>query len=251
MYKDGSNMFSTLEKSIVNNDPYELQTMFSGLVVGQNYEYTVNYVDSSWPCVVTPQSGSFVAKSSTKTVKTNIGFCYPTGECVANDTDAILTYSSNSIYDASNKKFVSLNFSLDSDDCLVSTTYSDDFSLVCNNCLPVSSYNVAISGGPVMTLPISCCSGTRLVIANVSGAVPKVQHAYYFDALSSNVSLQAPSSGYVTFKDSQSYNVFAIANTNLSEYDEGLIRFRLVNQSDSVETIDYLAIKCGNGECPT
>jgi hypothetical protein len=250
-YKDNANLVNTLEKSITSNNPYELHTMFSGLVVGQNYDYVVNYVDSNWPVVVTPQSGSFIAKNLTKSIKTNVAFCYPTGECVSNNTDAILSYSSNSIYDNSDKKFITINFDLTSSDCSMPTVYGEDFNLICDNCFPQSSYSVSISGGPIMTLPISCCSGTRLITTNISGAVPKIQHAYYFEPLSPNVSIQSPSSGYVTFKDSGSYNVFAISNINLSEYDEGLIRFRLINTSDSVENIDYLAIKCGNAECPT
>lgn len=250
-YKDGSSVVESLDKSIATHIPYELTTVFSGLIVGQTYDYNMNYVNSNWPVVVTPQSGTFIAQKETKSVKTNIGFCYPTGTCVSENTDAILTYSSNSLYNNSNQKFITLNFNLDSSNCLLSTVYSEDFNLLCNNCLPQSSYNISISGGPIMTLPISCCSGTRLLITSVSGAVPKVRHRYFFEALSSNVSLQTPSSGYVTFKDTNSYNVFAIADVNLFEYDEGLISFRLVNESDLTETIDYLAIKCGGSDCPT
>lgn len=42
-----------------------------------------------------------------------------------------------------------------------------------------------------------------------------------------------------------------IANTSLSNYDEGVVRFRLFNENNGTEANDYLGIKCGPNECAT
>jgi hypothetical protein len=229
---------------------YQLKSSISGLIVGESYKYNINYIDSNWPTVVSAQSGSFIATDPTKNVYTDIGFCYPSGECSSDTRDAILKYKNNSLYDKSNTKFISFNMSVEPSGCNGSKSYSDDFTVKCLDCLPNIEYRVNFSGSPIMALPVGCCSGTRLMLVNINGAIPGDVHKYEFSSLSPNVTFNIPFSGYTTFQQGGSGTIMAIANTTLTNYDEAVVKFKLSNEATGFEANDYLGLKCGP-ECAT
>lgn len=113
----------------VGNNTYILNSRLNNLIPGENYKYTISRVDSNWPVVVSRQSGEFLATTDTRTIKTDIGFCYPSGSCAADNRDTILVYKENSLYDGSKNKFVTLNMNVQQTSCSNSVIYSNDFTL--------------------------------------------------------------------------------------------------------------------------
>jgi hypothetical protein len=128
--------------------------------------------------------------------------------------------------------------------CSNTTTYSNDFTLNCNNCLPITDYVVSFSGSPVLTLPVGCCSGTKLLSVNVSNAMPGDNHTYQFISASPAITL-VPSSGNIVFQNSGQANLLTVANINLENQSQAVIQFKLTNTSNALEAMDYLAVKCG------
>jgi hypothetical protein len=244
----GSNDGITLNSA--SKGAFSLRAKVSGLLVGEKYEYTVNYLDSNWPVVVTPQSGSFIATQDNKIIYTDVGFCFPSGECAMNTKDVILKYRTNSLYNKNPTEFVSVNVSVQQSGCSQSVAYGKDYKIECNDCVPNNPVNITISGGPLLNLG-SCCSGTRLMLVNISGASYSDRYKYEFLSLTDNVTFNQPSSGYLTFTKNGSGVIMGIANTSLSNYDEGVVRFRLFNENNGMEANDYLGIKCGPNECAT
>ncbi len=244
----GSNDGITLNSA--SKGAFSLRAKVSGLLVGEKYEYTVNYLDSNWPVVVTPQSGSFIATQDNKIIYTDVGFCFPSGECAMNTKDVILKYRTNSLYNKNPTEFVSVNVSVQQSGCSQSVAYGKDYKIECNDCVPNNPVNITISGGPLLNLG-SCCSGTRLMLVNISGASYSDRYKYEFLSLTDNVTFNQPSSGYLTFTKNGSGVIMGIANTSLSNYDEGVVRFRLFNENNGIEANDYLGLKCGPNECAT
>ena len=244
----GSNDGITLNS--VSNGAFSLRTKASGLLVGEKYEYSVNYLDSNWPVVITPQSGSFIATQDNKIIYTDVGFCFPSGECSINTKDVILKYRTNSLYNKNRTEFVTVNISVQQSGCPQSIAYGKDYKIECNDCVPNNPVSVAISGGPLLNLG-SCCSGTRLMLVNIKGASSSDRYKYEFSSLTNNVTFNQPSSGYLTFTKNGSGVIMGIANTSLDNYDEGVVRFKLSNENNGIEANDYLGLKCGPNECAT
>lgn len=246
--------FSSNNVTLTNTNSATTTATISNTIPYKSYSYELENIDSNWPVVVYPISGTTYSTTNSISIPMQLAFCASTGICPQDADLPVLAYT------VDNSSFADLGYpnkhslfrlKVSETECDTKVLYSSPVRLSCLDCLPEPTYDIAISGGPIMSLPLSCCSGNRLIVTSVSGAAPKAQHSYYFESLSNNITLQSPYSGYITFKDSGTHNVFVIANTNLSEYDEGLIKFRLVNNTDSTENIDYLAIKCGVGDCPT
>jgi hypothetical protein len=244
----GSNDGITLNS--VSKGAFSLRTKASGLLVGEKYEYSVNYLDSNWPVVITPQSGSFIATQDNKIIYTDVGFCFPSGECAINTKDVILKYRTNSLYNKDRTEFVTVNISVQQSGCPQSIAYGKDYKIECNDCVPNNPVSVAISGGPLLNLG-SCCSGTRLMLVNIKGASSSDRYKYEFSSLTNNVTFNQPSSGYMTFTKNGSGVIMGIANTSLDNYDEGVVRFKLSNENNGIEANDYLGLKCGPNECAT
>lgn len=229
-----------------DDNVYTLQSVVNNLIPGESYKYTVNYVDSNWPTIISRQSGEFKAVSSTKLLKTNLGFCYPSGSCVG-ETDAILTYKNNSVYNKSGKKFLTVNLNVDAVDCSVPRAYSDDFTLVCDNCLPLH-FSVQLSGAPSITLDQPCCSGSRIMTANAFGVIPGDTYAYYLTSTSNKITF-SPSSGTVSFPYSGSGSLMYTMNSVMTSGDQSIINIRLINNTSNIEATDYLAVRCDNESC--
>jgi len=233
-----------------NNAPdynFELNSQLSGLIPGESYKYNINYVDSNWPCVVSRQSGEFLATTHTKTIRTNIGFCLPSGSCLDSNDETILTYKSNKLYDKIDKKFITLNMSLDALDCSVPRVYSNDFTLFCEGCASMNSLNVKFAGYPTVSLSGCACSGTQLASVSVTGAIPGNTYDYLFTSSNNKLSF-SPVSGTVTFGPSGSGDIMSIMNLAFNMDDKAVVQMKLKDKSNNIETTDQLAVQCVNNE---
>lgn len=231
------------------NSIYSLNSIISNLIPGESYKYNINYIDSNWPCIVSKQSGEFSAFSSSKIIKTNIGFCYPSGSCVTDSKDAILTYSTNSLDNQLNRKFITLNVSVDAVDCSIPRAYSDNFTLLCESCLPMNKLNVDFSGYPTVSLSGCSCSGTQLALVTVTGAIPNTNYDYIFSSSSNKLTL-SPSSGTTSFGSSGSGSIMSIMNLSFSSGDKSVVQMKLRDTSSNIEAVSQLAVQClANQSC--
>jgi hypothetical protein len=226
------------------NNNYQLTTTVSNLIPGQEYTYTITGLDGNWPMVVSKQSGEFLAVTSNKLVQTDLSFCFPSGSCAIDSRDVYLNYRSNSLYKNSDKKFFKLNMSIEPKNCDAPPTISEDFSVVCNNCLPETNLSVAISGSPILTLPLNCCSGTRLISANVTGAVPGESHSYNWISASNNIVL-SPSSGTVLLNKNGAGSIMALMSTSLTNREQAILECRVTNSVSNAQATNFVVVRCG------
>lgn len=235
------------ETTLTSGVFHTLNSVVNNLIPGESYKYNINYVDSNWPCVITRQSGEFKAVSSSRMIKTDIGFCYPSGSCSQNTEDAILTYRNNAIYDQSNSKFITLNVSVDAVDCSVPRVYSDTFTLLCEGCLPMNQLNTNFSGYPTVSLSGCACSGTQLAIVSVTGAVPNQTYDYTFTS-SSNKLTFSPTSGSTVFGASGSGTIMSVMNLSFASGDKSVVQMRLRDPVNSIESVSQLSVQCLNSQ---
>jgi hypothetical protein len=226
------------------NNNYQVNTTVSNLNPGQRYTYTINGLDGNWPMVVSKQSGEFLAVSSNKLVQTDLSFCFPSGSCAIDNRDVYSNYRSNSVYKNSNKKFFNFNMSIRPKSCDVAPVISEDFSVVCNNCLPDTNLSVAISGAPILTLPLNCCSGTRLIAANITGAVPGESHTYNWISGSENIIL-SPSSGTLLLNKNGVGSIMALMSTNLTNREQAILECRVRNTVSNSQANSFVVVRCG------
>jgi len=238
-----SNAF-TLSSPGVNR--YQLSTSAQNLIPGETYSYSLNYVDSNWPTIVSKQSGQFVAVGSSKNIVTELQFCFPSGSCAINTTD-VMPYRVSPITSNTNK-YTTINLSIVDNTSATAPTISDDFTLTCANCLPNVNYSVLFSGGPTMVLPTNCCSGNQVVRVNISGAIPGDAHTYELTSSSPNVSFM-PNSGQVIFKQGGVGTIVSMMSTALSTEESAIAQCKLTNVSSNIEAVDFLVIKCGANAC--
>ncbi len=63
-----------------SGDSVSIVANVSGLVIGSEYSYYFDTVDNNWPCNISPQSSSFIAKSVTQTISSVFTFANPKAE---------------------------------------------------------------------------------------------------------------------------------------------------------------------------
>lgn len=233
------------EISITSSDqnPFELSSLVTDLIPGEIYRYTVNRVKSNWPCVVSKRSGEFMAISSNKLLKTNIGFCYPSGSCNANNADVFASYSNDGLGGTANKKYITLNLSVEPVNTLAAKLYSDDFTLLCEGCLPMNSLNAHFINTPSISLSGCACSDPQLAMVSVTGAVPSNVYEFIFSSPSELVSF-SPASGTTSFGASGSGLLMTVMNLSLASGDQSVVQFRLKDKTSNDEVSDNLAVQC-------
>lgn len=237
---------STSEHTLsgAGNNKYQLSTSFNKLTPGETYKYNINCLDGNWPAVVSKQSGEFLAVSENKSIKTDISFCFPSGACAIDDRDVYKNYRSNAEYKNSPTKFLNLNVSITPKNCLTTTSTSEEFVLTCNNCLPNTNLNAVISGSPVITLPLGCCSGTKLFAVNINGGIPNELHTYTITSSSPQI-VFSPSSGNIIFDNTGTESIISLMTTSLSNREQGIAEFKVVNTISNIESNSFSVIRCG------
>lgn len=236
-----TNAVSTTVLSSAGTTRYQLVTSGQNLVPGERYTYSVNYVDANWPTVVYPQSGSFVASSNSKIITTDIQFCFPSGSC--NNVLGSMPYTGNS---ASNNRYVKLNISLEDPTIPNAPVRTDDFTVSCANCFPSINYSIFMSGAPNLVLPLSCCTGTRIMKVDVTGAIPGDRHSYFMGSSSSNITF-SPESGSLFVRPNGSGTFFNMMTSTMPSGTSAIVTCKIVNESSNIESTEFMVVRCSTG----
>ena len=109
------------------------------LIPGETYIYVLDTVENNWPIVIENHSGSFKAANSTQVIESLFTFCPTSGLCSDASDPSIkqISYDDNScfVFDT-DQKYASFNLTLDPTSYGEHNFVSENYMLVCDNCLP-------------------------------------------------------------------------------------------------------------------
>lgn len=239
--------------SLTSSNITSITGSFSGLVPNTLYSYSFNCVDSNWPTVLKPISGSFIATSGTDTVSSQLMFCSPSGNCV-NGTEGLLPYTIDTLADKDfNQKKLRTDLILTLTSECGGSTSSKRSIVECDNCLPCVKYaNVLFEDSPSITFDENCCVGQKLLRVNVTNSVPGDRYTYKFNAVSGvgvNTITFNPSSGEIYFGSGGIGYVNTICNVDLSDHAQTLLSFELAHDNSATKIMDNIVLVCNNSDC--
>lgn len=230
--------------SITNSNTYTVSSTIDGLITGKSYNYEYDSINSNWPTVIEPISGTFIASSGSKQISSKLTFVYPSGDALG--VNGLLDYTTNEVnqtYDP----YVTMNLLVESNDCEQDTASSRDFTATCDNCLPcLSCASAYFSGYPIMTLATGCCSGTKVMLVNVSGAVPFDNYIYALTGINGNASF-SPATGLINFANGGSGVIQTLMTTSLINNQKTIVNVSLTHLDTNITNKSSLAIVCGTG----
>lgn len=226
---------------------------FSGLVPNTLYSYAFECLDSNWPSILKPISGSFIASSSVESIVSQLMFCSPSGDCIPG-TEGLLPYSLDSSADkAFNQKklYTDLRLRLNSECGDIVT--SKKCSIECNNCLPCVRYaNILFQNSPTITLDSDCCEGQKLLRVNVTNAIAGDRYTYQFSnagGVGVNSMVFNPSSGEIYFGSGGVGTINTICSVDLMDHSQTLLNCELTHTDTNNKVMDTIVLVCNNSAC--
>lgn len=149
----------------------------SGLLPNTKYIYEFLGAGANWPTILNNSSGIiFTNNATTKTIKTNVKFCFGTGVCPS-DSPEVLDYTVDSCSNLSGL-YTNLNFILKDFDTK-QELYNDIIEVTCSGCIP--RLDISLPNSVSITN-----SNTYPISAVVSGLIPKQTYNYSFTGVDSN-----------------------------------------------------------------
>jgi hypothetical protein len=239
--------------SLSSSNKVSITGSFSGLIPNTLYNYSFTALDSNWPSLLKPISGSFVSSSTSETITSALMFCSPSGNCPSGTAD-LLPYSLDTLAEKDfyqKKLYANLALNLTSE-CGDNVT-SKQLVVECNNCLPCVTYaNAIFSGSPTISLDDVCCSGQKLLSVNVTNAIPGDKYIYDFNHTSGvgvNSIAFNPISGEMYFGSGGVGTINTIASIDLVNYAQTLINFELTHSLSNTKVFDTIGLVCNTGSC--
>lgn len=242
-------------KTSVPDYVYSTTVTVSGVRPNESYDYVFGGLDSNWPTIVSPISGTFKldsdATSNMYAIPVNIMFCTPTGICPPG-TEGLIDYEyDNYAQKKLNKGILStkLNLTVTPKNCEFPDRTSDVWTLECNDCLPCFSYcNLNFYDSPEMYLESTCCSGNKLLTVNVDGANPGDEYKYTFSTTTPEFISFAPTTGLIYFNNTGAGNLNTIMTTEFVAGQQGVVNCTLEHVDTGINAINFLVVRC-SGEC--
>ena len=122
------------------NNYYFFSPQLSGLIPGEEYQYSVNSLGGNWPVLISPMSGIIKSSSDNNNIEMVINFCPATGYCPPGTNGLLTNYTLNADADVSNfyehNYFTVLNLSIKQLNYPYSSSTSDQMVIRCKDCLP-------------------------------------------------------------------------------------------------------------------
>lgn len=239
--------------SLSSSNIANISGVFAGLVPNTLYNYSFNCLDSNWPSILQPLSGSFIATSTSETISSQLMFCSPSGNCSGNQV-GLLPYTLDNqaekdFYQDKLRTILVLNLTSECGD----NSSSKECVIECNNCLPCVRYaNAIFSSSPVITLDGGCCVGQKLLTVNISNSIPGNKYTYKFSTPSgvgvNNITFN-PISGEMYFGGDGAGDINTICNVDLINNTKTLINFELTHSLTDTKVIDSVILSCTDGSC--
>lgn len=113
---------------------YSFRPTITGLRPYESYLYSWKVISSNWPVVTNAISGELKPASSVGTINSTMAFCPTTGSC-SNLTLPYTLHSQCSLEQRSDP-YITLQLSIQSRSFDASESLSDQFTIICDDCLP-------------------------------------------------------------------------------------------------------------------
>jgi hypothetical protein len=239
--------------SLTSSNIVNITGSFSGLIPNTLYSYNFSALDSNWPSILKPISGSFIANSTTETIVSQLMFCSPSGRCPSG-TPNLLDYTLDSSAEKDfNQKKLHTNLVLNLNSECGDSVSSKECVIECNGCLPCIRYATAVfSGSPAITLGEDCCAGQKLLRVNISNAIPGDKYVYAFSTTSgvgvNNITF-SPQSGEIYFGSGGVGAVNSICSVDLIQNSQTLLNFELTHVISNNKVLDSIGLVCSTGLC--
>lgn len=124
----------TIKPQIVNLRPYE------------TYKYQWKVVSSNWPVVASPASGELKPASPTGTINASLFFCPTTGIC--SDFTLPYTLPDEGTIEKLENPYATLQLSIQASSFDGAESLSDQFTIICDDCLPKPRISISGVGAP-------------------------------------------------------------------------------------------------------
>jgi hypothetical protein len=241
---------SSLIVNTPNTNWINFNTIISGLIPGQTYNYKYLNINSTWPTIVVPYTGNFTANDNSYTLATKALFCPTTGMCPTTTTSGLMT--PYNIYNVSSnvrrtlaEDLIATNIRLSIvNNNYPSTTYSSEPMVIkCDNCLPPLVYPDIEFGSSTLTLSTGCCSGTYPIIVDLDNIYAGDRYNYAFSSSSNKVTFM-PTTGSLSFGSGTNQSFNAILINNLAKNDRAIIQISLTHTDTGYSDTDFMTISC-------
>lgn len=165
-------------------------TNLTNTIPGRVYTYSVQSIDTNWPVLIYPYSGTMLAASDTESLSFNLRFCDATSLCPTG-TNGILPYTLNTSYLIPKQAKFRIKIedscadsvSLCSDNWGSSSiTYSDEIIAICDDCLIQPSIVNSVNQATIT----SDNDPTYVLSSTVSNLIPGQSYKYNINYIDSN-----------------------------------------------------------------
>lgn len=233
---------------------------FNNLTPGRTYTYNFTNRGSTWPTILTPTQGTFIATDSVYATSHRILFCDSAALC-PQGTPGLLGYTAYNYGSNLEKQMTdkllhtTLAINLTDTSCDNETITSENMHIECDGCLPAFKYpnpqwasagNTTISSTTVKKdLVETCCNGTTSLSATVSNVY--LGDAYTYTITSTNDKIKfVPNQGTVYFGSTSSTanRINTIMSTTLGQNEMGIITIAVTHVDSSISAMDSLTITC-------
>lgn len=233
-----------------NTNWLNFNTIISGLIPGQTYNYSYSNINSTWPTIIIPYTGSFMANDDVYTLNTKAIFCPSTGMCPPATTSGLMV--PYNIYNLSSnirrvlaEDLIATNIQLNIvNNSYPTITYSSEPMVIkCDECLPPLVYPDIEFSSSTLTLTTGCCSGTYPIIVSMNNIYAGDRYDYIFSSSNNNVTFM-PTSGSLTFGSGTTQSLNAILINNLAKNDRAIIQISLTHTDTGYSDVDFMTVSC-------
>lgn len=239
---------------------HDFSVTFNNLTIGRTYNYNFTNRGSTWPTILTPTQGTFVASSNNYTATHRILFCDNSGLC-PDGTVGLIGYTSYNYGTNLEKQLTdklihtTLSVNLTDTSCDNETITSENFTYYCNGCLPTYRYpNPQWANAGTTSLSSStnkkdlvetCCVGTTSLSATVQNVYPGDKYSYSISSTNPKINF-VPNQGVVYFGGETTANnrINTIMSTNLEQNEMGIITISVTHDDTNISSMDSLTITC-------
>lgn len=146
-FTDGSSLPRVVSSSIPNivltsasGNSLFISPRIDNLQPYEEYRYQFKSVDANWPITINPQSGILRPSTSSGVINANAAFCLSSGECDSSFLEYRSEQGANPLgilaSQTTNNKYAIINLSVTPTSYSGSEILSDQFVILCKDCLP-------------------------------------------------------------------------------------------------------------------
>lgn len=247
---------ATIALSSPGNNITTFNSVVTGLIPGQTYNFSYTSINSTWPTVIVPATGNFTVSDDAYTLSTKAFFCPTTGLCPTSSTSGLMLPFR--LYDTTNKlkkemsdqlMMTDIRLNIASTTCDTKTYISEPIALRCNNCLPQVTFPNVEFDSSSLVLTTGCCSGVYPMSVTLSNILVGDSYRYSFTSSSPTKISFSPSTGIVSFGTTSSQRISTLLTKKLVNKDTVIVNVKVTHVDSGNSDTDFMTISCGSSTC--